>query len=205
MKATFWDRKAKTYDGYIQNHDSLYNKTIDSTKSLLTKSDVVLDFACASGEISLDIAPHVQYVHGIDLSKNMVILANQKTIDRQADNINFEQIDIFDQKLVKNSFSAILALDIFHLLDDAPTVLARLHDLLSVGGLLISQTPCLSERGWFFRSLVRLFQNFGLAPMFRNFTVTELETLVSGCNFEIVETKLWDTKWMTQRIVAKKL
>ena len=40
---TFWDKRSKHYDDDIKKHDSLYDKTIDSTKSLLTSSDVVLD------------------------------------------------------------------------------------------------------------------------------------------------------------------
>ena len=120
MKATFWDKRSKHYDDNIKKHDALYVKTIDSTKSLLTDSDVVLDFACASGEMSLDIAPHVQEVIGIDLSVKMIELANQKARDRQVDNINFDQADVFDQRLVNNSFSAIIAFSIFHLVDDIP-------------------------------------------------------------------------------------
>ncbi len=82
MKATFWDKRSKHYDDNIKKHDSVYERTIDNTKSLLTESDVVLDFGCASGEISLDIAPHVQRVHGIDLSVKMIESAIQKARDR---------------------------------------------------------------------------------------------------------------------------
>ena len=133
MKATFCDKRSKKYDDNIKKHDSVYEKTIDSTKSLLTDSDVVLDFGCGSGEMSLDIAPHVQRVHGIDLSVKMIELANQKARDRQVDNIIFDHIVVFDERLVSNSFSAIIAFSIFHLLDDIPKVLARLNDLLRSG------------------------------------------------------------------------
>ena len=149
MNATFWDKRSMHYDENIRKHDSVYEKTIDRTKSLLANSDVVLDFACASGEMSIDIAPHVQRVYGIDVSGKMIELANKKERGRQVDNISFEQLDAFDPSLARNSFSAILAFNIFHLVDDAPKVLARLHDLLVAGGLLISQTPCLGERGGF--------------------------------------------------------
>lgn len=205
MKATFWDKRSKDYDDNIKKHNSLYEKTIDGTKSLLTDSNVVLDFACASGEMSLDIAPCVQRVHGIDLSVKMIELANQKARDRQVDNINFDQIDAFDQRLVSNSFSVVIAFNIFHLLDDAPKVLTRLNDLLAAGGLLISQTPCLGERGWLFRSLISLAQKLGLAPTILSFTITELESLVSSSNFEIFETKIWDEKTVVQWIVARKI
>ncbi len=205
MKATFWDKRSEHYEDNTTKHDSLYEKTIDRTKSLLTNSDVVLDFACASGEMSLDIARHVQRVHGIDLSVKMIELANQKARDRQVDNINFDQIDAFDQRLVSNSFSAIIAFNIFHLLDDAAKVLARLNDLLAAGGLLVSQTPCLRERSWFFRSLISLAQKLGLAPTIRSLTIAELESLVSNSNFEIFETKIWDEKNAVQWIVARKI
>ncbi len=204
MKATFWDKRSKKYDDNIKKHDSIYEKTIDRTKSLLNNSDVVLDFACASGEMSLDIAPHVQRVHGIDQSIKMIELANQKARDRQVDNINFDQIDAFDQRLVSNSFSDVVAFNIFHLLNDAPKVLARLNDLLPTGGLLISQTPCLGERSWFFRSLISLAQKLRFAPTIRSLTIAELESLVSNSNFEIFETKIWDEKNAVQWIVARK-
>ena len=67
MKPTFWDKRSKRYDENIKKHDSIYEKTINKTKSLLTDSDTLLDFACASGVMSLDLAPNVQRVHGIDL------------------------------------------------------------------------------------------------------------------------------------------
>jgi len=205
MKATFWDKRSKNYDDNVKKHDSLYEKTIDSTKSLLTNSDVVLDFACASGEMSLDIAPHVQRVHGIDLSVKMIELANQKARDRQVGNINFDQMDAFDQRLVSNSFSAVVAFNIFHLLDDAPKVLARLKGLLPTEGLLISQTPCLGERSWFLRSLISLAQKLRIAPTIRSLTIVELESLVSSSGFEIFETKIWDEKNAVQWIVARKI
>jgi len=201
----FWDKRSKRYDKNIKKHDSLYEKTIDSTKSLLTNSDLVLDFACASGEMSLDIAPHVKEVHGIDLSVKMIDLANQKAHDLNVENIKFNQIDVYDQRLESYSFSAILAFNIFHLVDDAPKVLARLNDLMAPGGLLISQTPCLGERGWFFKSMINLAQKLGLAPTIRSFRIPELESLVSDNNFEIFETKVWDEKFAVQWIVARKI
>ena len=120
MKATFWDKRSEKYDDHVKTHDPLYVRTIDSTKSLLTNSDVVLDFACASGEMSLDIARQVQRVHGIDLSVRMIELANQKARDRQVDNVDFYRADAFDQRLVSSAFSAVTAFNIFHLLDDIP-------------------------------------------------------------------------------------
>jgi trans-aconitate methyltransferase len=92
-----------------------------------------------------------------------------------------------------------------HLVDDAQKVLARLNDLMAAGGLLITQTPCLGERGWFFRLLIGLAQKMGVAPYIRSLTITELESLVSASDFEILETKIWDEKNGIQWIVARKI
>ncbi len=206
MQATamFWDNRAQKYDEEIQRHDSLYARTIDSTKSLLNDSDVVLDFGCGSGEMGLDIAFHVQRVHGIDVSGKMIELANQKVRDRKVGNADFSHTDAFDQRLVESSFSAVAAFNIFHLVDDIPEVLARLHDLLQPGGLLVSQTPCLGERSWLVRSLIGLAQRLGFAPPIHSLTFAELESLVASSGFEILENELWDERDAIQRVVARK-
>ena len=172
---------------------------------MLEKTDIVLDFACATGEISLDVAPHVRHVRGIDLSEKMIGLANIKVRKRQIDNISFDRIDAFDRLLADHSFSAIMAFNIFHLLDDAPGVLDRLHNLLAPGGLLISETPCLAERNWIIRSLIKAAVAVGLAPMILNLTVADLESLVSGGNFEILETEVLDKKNGTLWVLARKM
>ena len=202
---TFWDKRSKKYDDAIRDHDAIYEKRIQKARSLLKGTDVVLDFACATGEISLDVAPHVSQVHGIDLSEKMIELANNKARERQIDNISFGRTDAFDQRLANQSFSAIMAFNIFHLLDDAPKVLDRLHDLLAPSGLLISETPCLGKRNWIIRSLIKFAVFIGLAPMIRDMMVADLESLVSSQNFEILETEISDEKKGVQWVLARKV
>jgi SAM-dependent methyltransferase len=201
----FWDKRSKQYDDAIRKHDAPFDKTIERTRALLSCSDVVLDFGCGSGEFSLDLAPRVQRVHGIDTSARMVELAKGKARDRQIDNTVFDQRDLLDRSLFSQSFSTVIAFSIFHLVDDASKMLARLNDLLPTGGLLISETPCLGERNWSFRSLTYLAQKLGLAPTIYNLSSGELESLVSCGGFEILESEIWDEKNALQWIVARKI
>jgi len=203
VTAKFWDQRSKKYDDTIKDNNSGYKKTIEATIALLDSSDVVLDLGCASGEIGLDIAPHVTRVLGVDTSAKMIELAKEKVVRTQINNARFEQADAFDQQLGDFSFSAVLALNIFHLVDDIPKVLSRLRDLLPPGGLLISQTPCLGERGWFFRALIGALQKVGVAPVISELKILDLESLVLSSGFDIVETKVWDEKDAIQWIVAR--
>ncbi len=204
MNATLWDKRAQKYDDDIKQHNSVYDKTIHRTESLVDKSDVILDFGCASGEMSLDVAPYVQHVHGIDVSGWMIELANQKAQDRRVDNVSFSQTDAFDTKLEANAFSTIIAFSILHLVDDVSEVLGRLYNLLARGGLLISQTPCLGERSWLFKAMVQFAQKVGVAPPILSLTIPELKSLISRSKFEIIENKIWDEKDALQWIVARK-
>ena len=174
----------------IKTHDDVHKKTIETSTSLLSSADTVLDFGCGSGETSLDIAAQVQRLHGIDTSANMIDLENQKARDRRVDNVDFSKMDVFDQRLGTNSFSAIVAFNIFHLVADLDRVLARLNDLLAAGGLLISQTPCLGDRNFAFRYLITILQKVGVAPAILSLTTNSLESLVSSAHFEIEELKI---------------
>ena len=202
--ASFWDKRSNKYEEDIKHHDSTYDERIDKTKSLLKRSDVVMDFACATGEISLDIAPNVQQILGIDLSVKMIELATQKAQDRQMENVSFLQTDAFDQGLELGSYSAIMAFSIFHLVPDVPKILDRLHDLLAPGGLLISETPCLGDRSWFLQALIKTASKIGLAPSIRSFTSSGLETLVGSRNYQIIESEILDARHASRWIVARK-
>jgi SAM-dependent methyltransferase len=200
----FWDKRARRYDEEITHHDSQYTKTMQGTIPLLTESDIVLDLGCASGEICLDLAPLVARVHGIDTSDGMIELAKQKVRARDIGNADFSRSDAFDASFDLCSFSTITAFNVLHLVEDLPGILERLHSLLSPGGLLVSQTPCLHERKWIFRSLVRLAQKSGLAPPIRGLAFGELESLVTRSGFEILDSELWDEDEAIQRVVARK-
>ena len=73
----FWDKRARKYDARVTRHDELYDKTIAQAGSLLAAGDVVLDFGCASGEMSLELASYAQQVNGIDSSPKMIELARR--------------------------------------------------------------------------------------------------------------------------------
>ncbi|MDH3218745.1 MAG: class I SAM-dependent methyltransferase [Gammaproteobacteria bacterium] len=204
MQEIFWDRRARKYDDEISHHDSLYQKTLQSTETLLNDQDVLLDLGCASGEISLDLAPLVAQVHGIDTSGRMIELANQKMRARDIRNIDFSRIDAFDRSLETHSFSAITAFNVLHLVENLSGVLDRLYCLLTPGGLLVSQTPCLRERGWIFRILVRLAQKSRLCPPILNIAFDELAPLFIRSGFEILDSELWDESQSIQRVVARR-
>jgi 2-polyprenyl-3-methyl-5-hydroxy-6-metoxy-1,4-benzoquinol methylase len=204
MQHEFWDRRARKYDDEISRHDPLYTKTLEGTVPLLTGKDVLLDLGCASGEICLDLAAVVARAHGVDTSGGMIELANQKARARDIGTVDFSQSDAFDPGFERCSFSTITAFSVLHLVEDLLATLERLHELLVPGGLLVSQTPCLRERNWVFRSLVGFAQVAGVAPPILTLGFRELESRLAQSGFEILESVLWDDEDAIQRVVARK-
>lgn len=204
MTAKFWDKRAEKYDGLVRKHDADYLRTIASAKSLLSTSDVVLDIGCATGEYSLDIAPFVQRVHGIDTSANMIALATKKASDRSIGNATFSAADVFDRSLAAHGYTAVLAFSVLHLVEEIRPVLGRINELLPKGEWLISQTPCLSESSFLFKWFIGVARKVKIVPPILSFTALELEATIAGEGFDIAESELWDRRKAINWIVARK-
>ena len=204
MKTKFWDKRAEKYDDLVRKHDAAYHRTIASAKALLSTSDVVLDLGCASGEYSLDIAPFVRRVHGIDTSANMIVLATKKASDRSIKNVTFDAADVFHRSLDAHGFTAVLAFSVLHLVEEIRPVLDRVNELLPTGGLLVSQTPCLSESSFLFKLFVAVAQKVKIVPPVLSLTALELEAAIAGAGFDIVESEVWDRKKAVHWIIARK-
>jgi len=193
----FWDRLSKNYDKRAK--DNAYKETLEITKKHLKSSDIVLDYACATGLFSIELAGNVKEIHGIDISSKMIETAKRKA----GKNVNFAKATIFE-KYKKETFNVILAFNILHLLEEPQKVMQRINELLKPGGLFISVTPCLGEKT-FLRIILFLLSKIGIIPYLKILKIPELEELVANGNFQIVETETLYHFSSNYFIVARKI
>ncbi|MBE1444818.1 class I SAM-dependent methyltransferase [Paenibacillus sp. OAS669] len=199
----FWDRTASQYDQIEMKDEQTYLQIIQRTKTHLKISNVVLDYGCGTGLISNDIAEDVKEIHAIDISSNMIAIAEKKAKERIITNINYAHATIFDERYKKGSFDVILAFHVLHLLEDECIVLQRMNELLKPGGLLISATPCVGEK-IFLRNLLYIAGRVGLMPIIRSFKIRNLVDTIEKGNFSIVETDCLKKSSQEYLIVARK-
>ena len=97
----FWDKVSNLFDRPEKkiNQTSTSFKTIEATKRLLDSNDVVLDYGCGPGTITNEIAESVKTIHAIDISSGMIAVAKRKAAQRNIENINFEQSNLFDEAI----------------------------------------------------------------------------------------------------------
>ena len=86
-----------------------------------------------------------------------------------------------------------------------PATLRRLHDLLKPGGLFISKTVCLAERGFYLRPLVALMQMVGRAPYVDFVSIADIDAAITRAGFEIGETGLYPPGAPSRFVVARKI
>ncbi|MFD0716955.1 class I SAM-dependent methyltransferase [Paenibacillus sp. GCM10027626] len=199
----FWDKTASQYDQIEMKDEQTYLQIIQRTKTYLKISNVVLDYGCGTGLISNEIAEDLKEIHAIDISSNMIAIAEKKAKERNIANINYAHVTIFDERYKKGSFDIILAFHVLHLLEDEQIVLQRMNELLKPGGLLISATPCVGEK-IFLRNLLYFTGRVGLMPNIRLFKIRNLADTIEKGNFSIVETDCLKKSSQEYFIVARK-
>ena len=188
----FWDKQAKRYDRGERQFAHVYMDIIAKTGKYLNFNDDALDYGCATGTKTIELANKVHHIHGLDISAEMINEAIKKRDESNISNISFSQGTIFKTDLEKTSFDKIIAYGIIHLLEDKEKVIQRIHELLKPGGLFISTTACLKEKMAFksrFEVTTYVFmKRLGIFPLHLNmFMPADVEKLIKDQDFQIVE------------------
>lgn len=200
---TFWDRHA---DGYakrpVANEASYPHKLAKSREYFRSDMDA-LELGCGTGSTALVHAPYVRHILATDISAKMLEIAERKKAEASIQNVTFQQETLKAFKAPEESFDAISALSLLHLLEDKEAVIAKVYRLLKPGGVFITSTVCLGETMKFFKLLGPIGKFFGLLPTIKVFTVPELLQSLTHASFAI------DYQWQPEKgksvfIVAKK-
>ncbi len=181
----FWDRIASKFDR-IEKSDISYKIFIEKAREYIKADDTIIDFGCGTGLICNEIAKNVRNIQAIDISTKMIEISKNKASECKIQNIDFARTTIFDEKFKVGSFDAIIAFNIFHLLEEPQKYFQRLHQMLKPGGLIISSTPCMSE-AYLLNSVLKFFSNIGMTPKLTSFTSSEMEHLLLNESFKTIE------------------
>jgi ubiquinone/menaquinone biosynthesis C-methylase UbiE len=206
----FWDKQAKKFDDSQKQFEPASQELIARTKEYLNANDNVLDFGCATGTKTFELADGVKQIHGLDFSAEMISEATNKKNKVNITNVSFSQGTIFNDDLEKASFDKIIAYSIIHLLEDSEKVIQRIHELLKTGGLLISETACFKDKMDFKTRLefttYRFMKRLGIFPLHLNmFKTSDIEQLINRQNFKIIKAEILFFNGMTiSFIVAEK-
>ena len=190
-RAKFWDRIAEKYAKQAIADPKAYEIKLDLTREYFTPESKVLEFGCGTGSTALLHAPYVAQIDALDISPEMIRIANQKRDAAHVTNVQFNVADMDSFQAQPASYDTALGLNILHLLDDRMAAMGRVYEALKPGGYFISSTMCLREK-LMLRLMEPLFpvmHTIGRWPHVRRFTSARLQSDTQSIGFKTVH--LW--------------
>ena len=135
----YWNRISSMYDLFETAYNGkVYRGTGAYVGSLMKPTDTVLECACGTGAISVDIAPNCRRLMATDFSEGMMKQAAKKL--RRFDNVRIRKADIMNIKCRNGRFDKVVAGNVIHLLPDPAGALHELERLVRPGGKIIIPT-----------------------------------------------------------------
>ena len=156
----FWDRVAPLYDAFENTvNRASYEGTALAVGQMIGPGDEVLECACGTGAISAAIAPACARVVATDYSEGMLKQARKKLA--RFPHVVVEQADITDLRYADNSFDAVVAANVIHLLPEPGDALKELKRVTRPGGTIIVPTYVIPKKRAH-TMFLRLISRFGV-------------------------------------------
>ncbi len=195
--AKFWDKIAERYSKYPIADEAAYQKKLQVTKEYFKPDMEVLEFGCGTGSTTIIHAPYVKHIRAIDVSSEMIKIAQGKAEAQNINNVTFEQLTIEELTVAYETFDVVLGLNILHLLENKKEVIAKVYKMLKPGGVFVTSTLCLGDTMKWFKVIASIGIFLGLIPLVKVFTTKELENSLIDAGFTI------DYHWQPNKSIRK--
>ena len=115
---TFWDFCAPFYDFAEMTNGRAYGEMLKIVSGFIPKDMTVLEAAAGTGSISIAVSDKATAITCTDISEKMLNVARRKIARRGIQNITVEAQSIFHLEKPDNSFDAVIAGQVLHLVDE---------------------------------------------------------------------------------------
>lgn len=133
----FWDRWAKRYDFVMSKDGRTYAQIVDQMKRVLDRKMTVLELACGTGLLSVQLAGSVKLLEATDFSEEMIRKAKAKAHSAR---LHFSVQDATSLSYASETFDAVVISNALHIMPEPEKALAEIKRVLKPGGILIAPT-----------------------------------------------------------------
>ncbi|MEO2175184.1 MAG: class I SAM-dependent methyltransferase [bacterium] len=126
----FGERVAVRYSKQPVADEATYQKKLQITREYFLPNINVLEIGCGTGGTSIAHAPYVKHILALDISSKMIELARDKADAKRVKNVTFKRSSIDEFNTPDQTFEAVLALSVLHLLDNREEVIAKVYKML---------------------------------------------------------------------------
>lgn len=187
--AKFWNRLADKYHRSPIPDEAIYQTKLEATRALFRSDMDVLELGCGTGGTAILHAPYVRHIRAVDFSEAMLEKGREQLQATGVTNVTFEQADIAEMTLPRESYDVVLAMSILHLLDNPDAMIAKGFAALKPGGHFVSSTACIGDMAPLlapFVPLASIGRTLGLLPVINVMTAQKLVGKFEAAGFDIV-------------------
>jgi arsenite methyltransferase len=204
-EAKFWDDIADKYAASPVKNVTAFERKQAITREHLRPDSHMLEIGCGTGSLALKLAASAGHIQGLDVSAEMVRIAQGKQQAQGVRNVTFQQGTLdgvvpFDLE----TFDSVLAFSILHLVQDRPLVLRNIFQLLKPGGSFISSNVCLGDSWVPLTPLITVARWFGKAPAVYSYDRATIVREMQDAGFTQVEERAVGAEKIVAFIVARK-
>lgn len=178
-----WDLMAKRYSKQPLADEAAYQKKLKVTRKYFRPDMEVFEFGCGTGSTAIAHAPYVKHILAIDGSRKMIEICQGKADAGNIKNVTFEQSTIDEFSVSDNTYDAVLGLSILHLLKNKEAIIAKVYNMLKLGGVFVTSTMCIGDDQKFIKFVTPIMRLVGL--VLKVFTKKELEESLTDAGFKI--------------------
>ncbi len=130
-RAKDWDSDPKKVERARVVADAIY-QTVP-----LSKHWTALEYGCGTGLLSFALQPHLGKIALADTSQGMLDVLTEKIAGAGVTNMHPLRLDLTSDPVPAERYDLTYSLMVLHHIQDAGKILARFHDVLVPGGLLL--------------------------------------------------------------------
>jgi ubiquinone/menaquinone biosynthesis C-methylase UbiE len=180
----YWERHSKSYDRSLRILNRNLPRLRELAATAVQGAERVLEVAAGTGVVTTAIARSARRVIATDYSEAMVSTLKTRVRDAGLSNVDCERGDIFALPYAPESFDAVVAANVLHLLPDLPGAIAALRKMLAPGGKLVVPTFCHDET--LLSAVVSRVLALTRFPGHRRFTVQSLRDTLVGRGLQVL-------------------
>ncbi len=184
----FWDKTAGVYDIAELMNRKVWCKMEELTERLIQKEAKVLDCAAGTGNLTFAAAKKAESVLCTDLSQNMQRTAKAKAKAMGITNVSFGRKNIFHLEEEDESYDAVIAGNVLHLLTNPQRAVEELWRVTKKGGIILLPTFATKGKG---SILLKAYKLAGFKPE-REYTPKELAETLKGYGLGTVKARVID-------------
>ena len=188
MNSDYWDKHAKNYDYSMALLGGPMPRMIELVGEAVRGATRVLEVAAGTGLVTTTLAACAQDVVATDYSVPMLARLKERIRDEGLQNVRCEHADIYALRFDPETFDAVVATNVLHIVPDTQAALVALRRVLRPGGRMVVPAYCHDETAlsWM---VSRVLAVTGF-PGYRRFTFRGLREAVEESGFRISRSEM---------------